>query len=362
MSIRDLQKLKKNNIEIQKTEYKRFLVVGDDKKAATRALELVKSQGLEEVGLLKKTPYVEQDLQSFGPSRERQKTGLGITPLFYKDQDFKLFYGRSKNQKLLNEEIIYTLDQGAQTRAVEAIDEELLIRLNQLVISAIPLKIEKVEPTDFIQPVEWKVLLSDGRLLTCQHLIWACHPQIFIDLFTPKNSISDEVLGLVEETHGPSAVYIRYYLNQKIDDRRETFFIPLSQTHELGHFIGQIRPVEQSAQFCFDFIYFVDLEQVDEDLLSKNIKLLRRSLEKIFGLFNQAVCGEYIKVRSPNDLLVMSANLVDKMTSHWEHFELCQAHDQQELNVNVQESFEDSSSFEQKTDETAQENENLEII
>ena len=74
-------------------------------------------------------------------------------------------------------------------------------------------------------------------------------------------------------------------------------FLPVSLTHEQGHFIGDVKKInEKKSQFSF--VHFIDPNEVNEEHIGRLIKNLKRQLEKIFEL-KRGMFGEDVIALSP---------------------------------------------------------------
>ncbi len=290
MSIKDLQKLRKTEIREHTEEYVPYLVVGGDLWSATAAMRLSQEHGEGQVKLVGERALAPEDLELLGPDLIRGEKG--VVPLFYKDQEFRKFGGRAKPQVLHPGEEFFSRDAipGKQEEALRSLGELSLEHLNKLLHVGLVEKVESRDPTDLVSPAHWVVQLASGHRILCKELVWGQSPKSFLEKFAEKSRLPTSFVQYVDSTRAPAALFVRYQLKKVIDQRPETFFIPLSMTYEEGHFIGQFRGQN------LEFVYFLDPEHVDEENLSKNVRHLRKNVEKIFPDFEKNLVGEYIRL------------------------------------------------------------------
>ena len=85
--------------------------------------------------------------------------------------------------------------------------------------------------------------------------------------------------------------------------------MPLSYTHDWGHFVGEFKDIEIDNPEIKDefspkkikfqranFVTFMDIGHTSEDDISKKIRLLKKILEKIFGENATYFRSEFIKL------------------------------------------------------------------
>ena len=90
----------------------------------------------------------------------------------------------------------------------------------------------------------------------------------------------------------------------------ETFFIPLSLTHEWGHFLGNF--FEMNGGHFLELQHYFDPEELSEEEVSRRIKILKRSLEKVFPSFSKALENEYLSIDENATQVVDNPLLKDK--------------------------------------------------
>jgi hypothetical protein len=335
----NLLDLKKEQDSKQEKKYIRHLVVGEDLFAVAEYLYLKEKFGEEEVALLSERAFSRDDLLPLGPSalrgpaniqklkqlypelEIREKNGPA---LFYKELKWREFGGRAKSEKLLRQEAFYT-----QKRAdidVEELftflkDENLLEELNQQSWEMKVTGLTQLTPEDLAEPAFFELQCSNGVQARCEHLYWAKGPRLFLSLYQDKNDLSDELMQFCEETQAPCPLYIRFNFKAPVTDKRETLFIPLSYTHEWGHFIGEFSPEKDGVQQA-QFVTFIEPDHTNEEDVSKKIRLLKRSLEKIFKNFSGISYQEFIKLNDWGPCLKIDDLLYQKVQKelgniHW---------------------------------------------
>lgn len=330
MAFKDLHKLKKI-VEIQK-EYIQVphLVVGKDIFALSVYKALQQKYGKEQVRLLSEDALLKSDLLPKGPSTLRGASNqkiiqelypqailsVGTEPaLFYKDMTWKSFGGRSKSEALkFNEEFFTTprfnVDaakifpelENAEAFIKEINSEAYQVRLKSIMRSGEGFKVECLNGTEF----------------ECEKLYFGQSPYQYLNFYSNKNELSDVFIEFCESTKTPSALFVKFVFEKPITDMAETLFIPLSYTHEWGHFVGEFNestyndvPGGQEVEF----IHFLDEDQASEEDLSRVIRLLKRNMEKIFDKFSKINSREYIVLEQEigcleidNDVFMKSLN------------------------------------------------------
>lgn len=308
MAFKDLHKLKKI-IEIQK-EYIQVphLVVGKDIFALSIYKLLQQKYGKENVRLLSEDALLKSDLMPKGPSTLRgpvnQKIMQELYPeairsvgteqaMFYKDMAWKSFGGRSKPEALkFNEEFFtstrFNIDAVKIFPELENADEFIAqinteayqVRLKSIIRSGEGFKVECLNGTEF----------------ECEKLYFGQSPFQYLHYYSNKNDLSDLFIEFCESTKTPSALFVKFVFEKPITDILETLFIPLSYTHDWGHFVGEFNETfkgELSSQEI-EFIHFLDEDQSSEEDISRVIRLLKKNMEKIFEKFSKINAREYI--------------------------------------------------------------------
>lgn len=292
--------------------FRRYLVLGSD-LYALRAFYFFKDKfGTEEVALLSDKKLSDEDLHLFGPSSLRGDENLEMlrkyfpafeltvhdkANLFLKEGEWRAFGGRSKGELLLDGEehfvpqrILYNekdfFDKAIQKENFEQAQKQFFVRT--------PNKIYRQEPTDLVERVNWKVECVGGEIFECEHLIWAYAPERFMRAFDSKNLCSSAFIEACEKFDSKYVLYVRFNLKEKLIDTKETLFIPLSYTHEWGHFIGEW--IDQNEGQRGEFLHFIDKEQMNEEEVGKRLRHLKKSLEKIFEKYDEKKVHEFVSL------------------------------------------------------------------
>jgi hypothetical protein len=115
-------------------------------------------------------------------------------------------------------------------------------------------------------------------------------------LYSQKSELSDLFIEFCESTKTSSALFVKFVFEKPISDMQETLFIPLSYTHEWGHFVGEFNKLQGDAngEQEIEFIHFLDEDQASEEDISRYIRLLKKNMEKIFEKFSKIKAREYI--------------------------------------------------------------------
>ena len=202
--------------------------------------------------------------------------------------------------------------------------------------------VQKVTPDDLAEPANFEVELSNSDVLKCEHLYWGGGPRSFLDSYGNKRELSNEFITFCEEATAPAALYIQIEFNKPITDKSETLFIPLSYTHEWGHFVGEFKDLEGGRQRG-EFVTFMDISHTNEQEISKKIRLLKKNLEKIFGENASDFDSEFIKLSETSPCLKIDDKLFKGLSSDWKNLSMASFNAPMENCSKSVESYEDSS-------------------
>ncbi|MBT3585430.1 MAG: hypothetical protein HN509_11035 [Halobacteriovoraceae bacterium] len=334
MALSRLKSLKKETQNVVETHFFGHLVVGDDLQSAELYRQLCSQHGEAEVAWLCTVEPSLDELRPWGPTTLRGESSLlefsklypnaevehqEKSPVFYKEQKFRPFTAKMKSEPLQWGEQFYS-QKGAYPKWEELYhflnDREFMASLGSKVLSPTIVGLAKITPTDLIQAAEYRLTGADGNFLECQNLYWGRSALEFLNLFSDKNQLSGDFIQFCEESTTPSSLFVRLKFPKMVSERLETLFLPLSYTHEWGHWMGEFRLYkdnEGSGQEV-EFLTFFDKNACNEDDLSKKIRLLKRHLEKIFPLFKGCPYREYIKVEEQTMRLKFDEMLYSKVS------------------------------------------------
>ncbi|GAB4415351.1 MAG: hypothetical protein OHK0056_22910 [Bacteriovoracaceae bacterium] len=336
MSYSDILKLKKEVKSTREKSFVRHIVVGSDLFSVSLYQTLVEKFGANEVKLICDRPISEQELTPQGPSTLRGEASIKLVrkmfpnteltvvekpSVFFKDMEFKPFGGRAKSEKLL-----WSEDFFVAPRAIVNWNElcpilnspELIAKIESEKLPYILSNILKVAPEDLIAPAHFRLETTKGFDLECEFLYWGKGPLNFLNLFKNKEELSDKFIEFCEQTNTPAKLAIKMVFEIPITDMVETIFIPLSYTHEWGHFIGEFTNLNDGSQVG-EFICFVDPEHNDEEELSKKVRALKKSLEKIFEKFSATKYSEYITLSESAPSLTIDDALFSEVAKELDH-------------------------------------------
>jgi len=308
MAFKDLHKLKK--VVVVEKEYIEVphLVVGKDIFAVTTYKALQEKYGKEKVRLLSEDAILKSDLMPKGPGTIRGEANQAVMKqifpeaivhegnemaMFYKDMTWKSFGGRSKSEALKFNEEFYTtprLDIDPEKIFPELVNaEQFLEEINQ---EAYQIRLKSIKRVESGFSVE----CLNGTEFKCEKLYFDLSPSHYLNFYTNKNELSDTFIQFCESTHTPSALFVKFVFDKPITDIKETLFIPLSYTHEWGHFVGEfnVSADEAKAGQDIEFIHYIDEDSSSEEDISRIIRLLKKSMEKIFDKFSKTKATEYI--------------------------------------------------------------------
>lgn len=325
--LKDLKKVQDTSFE---KEYFKTLVYVQDLYDLITYYNLRQDQG-ESVRLISAAPLTKESLLIRGPSSFRGEAALKVLAglqndteytlrdapsLFYKDSDWKDFEGRAKSEKLLSAEEYFTkrgIDFDPTSIFTFLKDDSFWTTVEEQRLSEKVVNIRSETPTDMISPVNWALECGSGKVLECEELVFGGSPQAFLDLIGNKKTLSAEFVEFCESTRSPCELVVKFDFKGVVHSGAETFFIPLSYTHEWGHFIGEFG--EKEAQF----LHFFEGTETSEEEVSRKLKLLKRNLEKIFPEFSANYCGEFLVVRPESGCLNIDDSIyaqIDKKPAH----------------------------------------------
>ena len=305
MAYKDLHKLKKIAVvekEIIKTP---FLVVGKDIFSLSLYKDIKKNKGLDQVRLLSEDIISEADLFPKGPSTLRGETNQKLfkevypqveisksidNALFYKEMAWKSFGGRSKSEILKYDEGFYTGDR--IDLDFNSAFSDFYINADQLAeinSQAYQVKIKSVKKSGEGFIVE----CINGTEFHTEELFFGLSPYKYLQFYKEKNELSDEFMQFCESTKTSSALFVKFlFTDNPLSEMKETLFIPLSYTHDWGHFIGEFK--SKNGHQEIEFMHFLEDQIVSEEDVSRIIRLLKKSMEKIFPSFLKINVQEFI--------------------------------------------------------------------
>lgn len=327
MAFKDLHKLKKVVVVEKEFIEVSHLVVGKDIFALTIYKALQEKYGKEKVRLLSEDPILKSDLLPKGPGTVRAMANQQVMKnlfgdavvfegtemaMFYKDMVWKNFGGRSKSEALKFNEEFYTtprLDIDLKKLFPElSTSDEFLTTVNQ---EAYQVKLKAIKRSEDGFSVE----CLNGTEFKCDKLYFGQSPAQYLEFYTNKNELSDTFIQFCESTHTPSALFVKFVFEKPITDLKETLFIPLSYTHEWGHFVGEFSMVgdETKTEQTIEFIHYIDEDASSEEDVSRIIRSLKKNMEKIFEKFSKTKASEYIVLEQEIGCLKIDDSLFAKV-------------------------------------------------
>jgi hypothetical protein len=307
MAFKDIHKLKKIAVVEKEVIVTPYLVVGKDIFTLSLYVDLKKAHGSESVRLLSEDGILKSDMLPKGPSSIRGETNqrmfkdlfpdVALTKcnenaLFYKDLAWKSFGGRSKPEALKYDEGFFTGDRidpdFEEIFKNVSHSEEFINAINE---EAYQVKIKSVNRSEKGFIVE----CINGTEFHCEHLYFGLSPYHYLQYYTEKNKLSPPFIEFCESTKTSSALFVKFVFEEApLSDMKETLFIPLSYTHEWGHFIGEFRNANGAQEI--EFMHFLEDHLMSEEDVSRVIRLLKKSMEKIFLNFSKIKSREYISL------------------------------------------------------------------
>lgn len=320
MSFNDILKLKKQKEESHSETklYTKYLVVGKDLFSAKVYTELAKNIEKQNITFLSPEKVESlRDLEWKGPSRARGENMQSLKELipaseeiektdaiFFKDGKFHPFGSRAKSSPLLEGEEYFkqsTIRFEENGIYPELYNEETQDELLKSIVNCPIVSVSfNSSPDDLVEPAYWTVALSDGREIKTSNLFWGLHPFLLIDLLKNKDSLDRHLIEQFQSLRTKSQISVEFQLkNVDFEDSNKTWFLPLSQTHDWGHFIGDF--YTSNDQSVGRFIHFLDEKEVNEDDVAKKLRILKRNFEKILDKNKEILGQEYVRFEEYSD-------------------------------------------------------------
>ncbi|MBC7428287.1 MAG: hypothetical protein H7336_06730 [Bacteriovorax sp.] len=323
MAFKDIHKLKKIAVVERETISVPYLIVGKDIFSLSLYNELKKVHGGENVRLLSQDALLKSDLLPKGPSSIRGETNqrmfkdlfpdVALTKcnensFFYKDMSWKSFGGRSKSEVLKYDEGFYTGDR---------IDPDFTevfknISMNDEYIKSINAEAYQVKLKSIARNDEGFIVeCINGTEFHSKNLYFGLSPYHYLEYYTDKNQLSDSFIEFCESTKTSSALFVKFVFEDRpLSDKKETIFIPLSYTHDWGHFIGEFKSVDGVQEI--EFMHFLEDHLMSEEDVSRVIRLLKKSMEKIFEDFLKIKVRDFISLEQEIGCLKIDDGLFAK--------------------------------------------------
>jgi len=292
------------------------LVLGKNFWSLYLAQKLKGKYGEENIKILVPTHFSLNDLEFKGPTLFRGEENIkalkycfphisfpeALNPLFYKDQKLKSVGGRAQLQGLQPAEDFFTQPGLPISRTeILQIDGRKLWEENkslELCYQLSSLSREKIDQNN-----RWILSCQDGSQFTCDQLYLTDAPHTIVPLLKKEGNFSNEMLEFCLSSKGPLSLEVEFKSNKIITDHLETLLIPQSQTYDWGHFLGEFSAADkQSNMQSFKFFSFLAEENSDNEEIIKKVKLIKRSLERIFPPMSKAKISEaiFLKKESPH--------------------------------------------------------------
>lgn len=323
MAFKDIHKLKKIAVVERETIVVPYLVIGKDIFSLSLYSDLKAAHGAENVRLLSQDALLRSDLLPKGPSSIRGETNQKLfkdlypdvtitkcneNALFYKDMTWKSFGGRSKSEALRYDEGFFTGDRidpdFEQIFKNVSHSDEFISQVSE---EAYHVKVKSLRRSESGFIVE----CINGTEFHCEQLYFGLSPYHYLEFYSEKSELSDAFIQFCESTKTSSALFVKYVFDEKpLSDMKETLFIPLSYTHEWGHFIGEFKDNKGVQEI--EFMHFLEDHLMSEEDVSRVIRLLKKNMEKIFENYLKIKGREYISLEQEIGCLKIDDMIFDK--------------------------------------------------
>ncbi len=335
MALKRLLELKKRPLDAGQKLYKKHLIVGENLFCLCLYHQLVKKWGREQVALLCESPLDRADAYPIGPNTLRGEDNIEAMAklfprppwnrengraLFFKELKWHSFGGRTRPAKLLENEAFFTWPKAE-------FDIEMLYPFlsednfftslkNQCLTFSLKNLTCGVPPFDLVEPHHFVLDGTPATRVGCEFLYWGRPFKDFVSVYQRQNQRDKKWMQLGQTRNSQSALYARFLFERPITDKCETLFIPLSYTHDQGHFIGEFKRLKEGRQRA-DFVVHLDLEHTSEEQVSAKLRFLKRSLNKIFKDFSSTPHQTFVKLRPQLDNFEIDDPSFQEM---WERF------------------------------------------
>ncbi len=290
-------------------ESRPFVVVGNDLFSLAQFLELQKIYWPNRSLLLSKDEFDIHDILLKRPWPFRGKENIEIfqkaypdvelnkddrKALFLKEGRLKEFGGKARPEKLLWGEAFYTYPKAS----IDIKNIFSFLKKSQGIIfdgqTMIKDKIVSIEKSCEKKSTDYFLTLTNGQIIKCEKLYWGEGPWKFLELYCQKKNLNVDFVNSCRRSKMPSSLYVDFTFHDFITAYEETIFIPLSYTYEWGHFIGEF--FQEEGEYKATFFVFVDLDEENEENISRKIRLLKRQLEKLFPSFRKKLSQERLSL------------------------------------------------------------------
>lgn len=314
--IRAFKKLKQESSKELTKAYYKHVVLGENIWAPLAYLKLVKLHGKENVKFISPNHYDKQSIlnevkcnilklrdENSATILRDKNIHLEIFPkehnsIFYKDSKFHDFDGRAKPMTLLEDEEYFSPKAFAMKLEGLFSDEEwnnLDETLTEAQDNKYVSKITVTQPTDLVEKTNFVLTTGELDEIHCEKLYYCHSPKSFYKLTSNKSDLNDDIAEYCNALQERVGLTIDFDVDREIHNTSQTVFLPQSQTHEWGHFIMDFNDYNPSTKTQnFKAMMFINVDEVNEEELAKKVRLLKRTIERIFPEFQKARVTEHI--------------------------------------------------------------------
>ncbi len=244
------------------------------------------------------------------------------TSSFWKDQKFRSFGGRSKpetingNEEFFIETSFVVEPQSFLDSSMYANEEKSAFHESVVddIIKGTVASVTRIDEKTPQGPARWKVELINGSAFKVEQLFW-CHPPCsFLRVCADKTSYPEKWVEFCQKTRPSKGVTFTLLPEKDTVWPDETLFIPQSLTYDWGNFIGE--SFVTSERRGISFFTYIEEEKFNPEDISKKIRLLKRSIERIFEINLSALhCEEKILVHEFVPVIEVDDSLYDEIRS-----------------------------------------------
>ena len=299
--------LKKDQVKEYENYFKKYLIIGSDYYSAKSYLNLINQNSSEDVQLISDVEIRYENFTLVAPVSIRGEENIDVynqlvgndssvsdDALFYKDLKFRKFGGRSRSFKILDGEEFYS-KQSVKRVTLPSLTDEEFNQIQSACKTHNVLKIKKIAAEDLIDQANWEVTLSNGKVCQCEELIWGETPLSFYEFLEKEGDVATKIALFCDGLTPITQLRISLEYNKVVTNLIETLFIPLSYTHDHGHYIGEITNLAGSGSQV-NFVHFFHHTEINEEELSRKIRHFKKAIDKVFELKGSTILKEYISI------------------------------------------------------------------
>ena len=237
----------------------------------------------------------------------------GREPLFYKNKKFYQFSGRAKPYPLKEGEVYFKESCRFFEPKVllDSCGEDIMKLAQQSLIN------EKIVEIDY-DFSGFFMILGNSCEVVCESLLYGHSPREFIRLFKGSKKLKKGFIDFSSQFEKSFSLVVNFESRKKVMPSYQTFFLPQSEVHEWGHFIVEAEDI--LAGQLIKVHCHMDASRMEGDEITKKIKLLKRTLKRLYPHFHPQDCREKIYLLDISPFSHTEQNQWVESLSHFAYF------------------------------------------